>query len=64
MNAKQLAVMLDGRQMSHEITVAECEPEYPATEPWRVRLRNRSGADPDEWPEDLRVREWPEVSGE
>lgn len=23
------------------------------------RLRHRKGADPAEWPEDLRVREWP-----
>lgn len=27
----------------------------------RVRLRDRKGGDPAEWPEDLRVREWPEV---
>ncbi|MFH1264562.1 MAG: hypothetical protein ABIK89_02460, partial [Planctomycetota bacterium] len=24
-------------------------------------IRSRKGADPAEWPEDLRVREWPEV---
>ena len=24
------------------------------------RLRDRKGGDPAEWPEDLRVREWPE----
>lgn len=29
--------------------------------PVRVRLRDRAGADPSEWPEDLRVREFPEV---
>lgn len=27
------------------------------------RLRHRAGADMDEWPMDLRVREWPAVSG-
>lgn len=27
-----------------------------------VRLDDRKGGDPSEWPEDLRVREWPEVS--
>ncbi len=27
----------------------------------RVRLRDRKGGDPAEWPEDLRAREWPEV---
>lgn len=28
---------------------------------WRVHLRDRKGADPAEWPEDLRVQEMPEV---
>lgn len=27
-----------------------------------LRLRDRKGGDPAEWPEDLRVREWPEVT--
>lgn len=27
-----------------------------------TRLTHRKGGDPSEWPEDLRVREWPEVS--
>jgi protein gp37 len=27
--------------------------------PVRVHLRDRKGGDPSEWPEDLRVREWP-----
>jgi len=27
----------------------------------RVRLRDRKGADPEEWPADLRVRQVPEV---
>ena len=26
---------------------------------FRLHLADRAGADPDEWPEDLRVREWP-----
>lgn len=26
-----------------------------------LRLRDRAGADPSEWPEDIRVRQWPEV---
>ncbi len=30
-------------------------------DPVRVMLRDRKGGDPAEWPEDLRVREWPEV---
>lgn len=28
----------------------------------RIHLRDRKGGDPDEWPEDLRVREFPEVA--
>jgi protein gp37 len=32
--------------------------------PVRVRLRDRKGGDPAEWPEDLRVREMPEVRHE
>lgn len=27
-----------------------------------LQLRHRKGGDPSEWPEDLRVREWPEVT--
>lgn len=27
----------------------------------RVRLRNSKGADPSEWPEDLRMQQWPET---
>lgn len=30
-------------------------------DPVRIRLRDRKGGDPAEWPEDLRVREWPEM---
>ena len=28
---------------------------------WRVRLSDRAGADPAEWPSDLQVQQWPEV---
>ncbi len=31
-------------------------------DPYRVSLKNRSGSDPSEWPEDLRVREYPEAA--
>lgn len=51
-----------GRLRHHEWPHARFEatdPEHPSTEPWRVRLRDRAGADPAEWPEDLRVREFP-----
>lgn len=27
---------------------------------WRVHLKDRAGADPAEWPSDLRVQEWPQ----
>ena len=27
---------------------------------WRLNMNDRAGADPAEWPEDLRVREFPE----
>lgn len=30
--------------------------------PLTRRLKDKKGGDPSEWPEDLRVREWPEVS--
>jgi protein gp37 len=30
-------------------------------DPVRVMLKHRKGGDPEEWPEDLRVREWPVV---
>lgn len=36
--------------------------DYPGdsiVQSWRVMLDDKKGADPAEWPEDLRVREWP-----
>jgi hypothetical protein len=27
----------------------------------RIRTRHHAGADPDEWPADLRVQQWPRV---
>lgn len=35
---------------------------HPATENWRVHFANGKGSDPAEWPEDLRMREFPEVT--
>jgi hypothetical protein len=43
------ARIADGRAIGYRI------------EPSAVRLRDRKGGDPSEWPADLRVREWPEV---
>lgn len=34
-------------------------PHLVPTKWTRLHLRDRNGSDPDEWPEDLRVREWP-----
>lgn len=34
---------------------------HPGSDDWRVCLKDRAGADPSEWPEDLRVRQMPEV---
>jgi len=39
----------------------ECWPDGTETDGHRVRLGNRKGGDPSEWPEDLRVREFPEA---
>ena len=39
------------------------DPEPALSEPpyWMpIKLRDRAGADPSEWPRDLRVQEWPE----
>lgn len=40
---------------------AECWPFGTRSEGQRIILRDRKGGDPGEWPEDLRVREFPEV---
>lgn len=40
---------------------AECWPFGTRAEGQRIILRDRKGGDPGEWPEDLRVREFPEV---
>jgi len=36
----------------------DCGPVYQGA-PVRVHLSNAKGGDPEEWPEDLRVRKWP-----
>lgn len=35
--------------------------ETPEGYRWRIKTEDRKGGDPSEWPEDLRVREFPEV---
>lgn len=52
------------RQAHHDWPYASfsaTDPMYPSSAPWRVKLPNRKGGDPAEWPEDLRVREFPVV---
>lgn len=39
---------------THDVVARRCQGD-----PVRVCLRDRKGGDPSEWPEDLRVREWP-----
>lgn len=39
-----------------EARFVDADPDY---RDWRVLLDSRKGNDPREWPEDLRVREWP-----
>lgn len=36
------------------------EQNHP--ELWRVHLKHKKGGDPSEWPEDIRVREFPEIA--
>lgn len=45
------------RELDHEIY--GYEEKYQGAD-CRVRLKDRAGADPSEWPEDLRVREFPQ----
>lgn len=39
----------------------EANPSHPRFKMLEFGLRDRAGADPAEWPEDLRVREFPEA---
>jgi protein gp37 len=41
-------------------TVDDIEPGTYQGKPIRLRLRDKKGGDPEEWPADLRVREFPE----
>jgi len=46
-----------GREARFEAT----DPLYPSSKPWRVVLRDSHGGEMAEWPEDLRVRQFPEA---
>lgn len=39
-----------------------CHVECPSVKPQPLKLKDSKGGDPAEWPEDLRVREFPKVS--
>ena len=39
-------------------------PRHDGATGYEIRLRDKKGADPAEWPEDLRVRQWPTVPAE
>ena len=43
------------------VSGAEADPSHPTFKALEFGLRDRKGGDPSEWPEDLRVREFPEV---
>ncbi len=49
------------RAVGHpDIDEAVATPGY-TVQPAALRFKDKAGADPDEWPEDLRVQEWPTV---
>jgi protein gp37 len=65
---KQLGrfIQWDGVQGGYLDGPSNCWPRHvvreEAPQGWRVLLEDGKGGDPDEWPEDLRVREMPSVS--
>ena len=50
-----------GGSIKRKARFSAVDKMHPATDLWRVHFDDRKGGDPDEWPEDLRVRELPEV---
>jgi protein gp37 len=49
-------LIYDGRLSGYRVFVKQM-----GSNPIGIKLKEGSGSDPNEWPEDLRVREWPEV---
>lgn len=47
--------------IDYENRVEELTTEHWQGDPVRINLRSRKGGNPEEWPADLRVREFPEV---
>lgn len=48
-----------GDNWTAETRYEDLTPQGWQGDPVRIRLRDRKGGDPFEWPEDLRVRQWP-----
>ena len=53
-----------GDRWTPETRYEELTSEGWQGDPVRIRLRDRKGGDPQEWPEDLRVRDFPRAAGE
>lgn len=54
---------LNGLEWPDDTTLGKAVELDGAFLTMRVRLKHPKGGNPDEWPEDLRVREWPIVKG-
>ncbi len=52
------------KQLGPWLHIVGDKPAAPGFTPWAsdIRLRDRKGGDPSEWPEDVRVREFPSVA--
>jgi protein gp37 len=46
------------KQLGAKITVPH--PQFGEWDNWHVKVKDRKGADPSEWPQDLQVRQFPE----
>jgi protein gp37 len=50
-----------GESIGRKARFSPVDPLHPSTELWRVHLDDRKGGAMEEWPEDVRVRQMPEV---
>jgi len=48
-----------GGEIGRTAKFSALDKMHPSSEPWRVHLKDRKGGNMDEWPLDLRVREFP-----
>jgi protein gp37 len=51
-----------GGEIGRTARFSPTDPAHESSAPWRVVLDDRKGGDPQEWPEPLRVRQFPEVA--